>query len=128
MFVEHVLYTVNAKSAAAGVGKQDVVFAALRLAQPGVKHTPGRFGERGAALAPSLADYPQVSASSEGKIVALESGHLGETESGLNGRQDKRMIASTGPSEPIGSGKKRVHFRTREKADQGARKTLARNG
>jgi hypothetical protein len=104
MFVEQVLNTMNAESAASSVGKQDITVAPLRLAQPGSEYGPSGFGERRTSLPTSLAEDPQVGTAPKDEILALEPGHLGEAKADLRGRQNKGMITPTGPGAPIGCG------------------------
>src|ERR1700730_13350040 len=46
VLAEQVLDTMNSQSPAARIGKQKMVFAPLRFAQPGFQYNPSCFGER----------------------------------------------------------------------------------
>lgn len=127
VLAEQVLDTMNSQSPAARIGKQKMVFASLRLAQPGLEYGAGRFGERRTPLLASLADHSQMSAGPQGKVPALEPGHLREAEAGLRSSEDKGVIAPAGPAAPIGRGEQGINFGTREKADHGACEAFARD-
>lgn len=127
MLVEQVLNAVDTEPTSARVGEQDITVTTWWLAQPSFEYGSGGFGQGRAALAPSLADHPQVGAGSEDEIFTFESGHLRETKARLRRRQNECVIAPAGPPTSIRRGQQRIHFRTCEETDQGTREALARD-
>ena len=60
MFVQQVLYTVDAEAYALSVWEQHVSVTSLALAQPGFQHGADRSGDGGAAFLAPFADYAHV--------------------------------------------------------------------
>src|ERR1700674_5075896 len=104
MFIEQVLHAVHAESSPAGIGKQNISITSLWFSQPGFEYSTSGLGQRCTALLASFADHSQVRAHPENEVFAFESCHLREAKSGLRGRQNKRVIAPTGPGAPIRGG------------------------
>ena len=60
-----------------GTGKQDVIVASLRLAQPGFQDSACGLGYGCTAFLAAFADDPGMSTSAEDEVVTFEPGHLG---------------------------------------------------
>src|SRR5260370_21664193 len=85
------------------------------------------FCQRCAALLAAFADHPHVSAGSEDQVRARGGGDLRKPQTRLDSREDKRVVAPSEPGALIRSGEQGIDLWTREKADQGAGESLARD-
>ena len=127
MLVQQVLHPVDSQSLTFGAGKEHVLGAAWRLAQPGLQHGTGGFGQRRTAFLATLADDPQVSTASRDEVLSFEPGHFGQPKPRLHRREDEGVVASARPCASIRRRKQRVDFRAAQKTDQLARESLARD-
>ena len=75
-----------------------------------------------------LADDADVRPGADDDIVSGQRRQLGETESGLDGHQEQRVIAATEPGAWIGRGEQRIDLGPGEKRDLATRETLAGHG
>src|SRR6266568_48444 len=128
VFAQQILHAVNAQAFTLCVWKQQASIAPLRLTEPGVQNDDSRLSQWSTPLLAAFADDPHMSAGSKDKVFAFDPRDLRQTQTRLDRHQDKRMIASPEPGVAVGGGEQSIDFRTREEADERARKALARDG
>lgn len=121
------MYGIGTQRRAAEVGKQNLPVAARRLAKLGLQHGDSSFSKRYTSFLSAFPDHANMSAWTEGDIIACQAGHFRLTESGLRRDQEKCVITPTEPGALIGRDEQSLDLRTREKVHLGSCKALAGN-
>jgi len=91
-------------------GKQRIAGAAGSLGQPDPQHCLDRTGERDRSLFAALAFAADAGAGAEGDVTAVQADELGDTQTGLDGKQQQHLISPTLPSGPVRGGDEGVNF------------------
>jgi hypothetical protein len=102
-----------------------VSVSSLRFSQPRFQYSRCGFGERGATFFTALSNHAYMSTSPKYDVLAFESSHFRQAQTGLYGYKKKRVIATAEPGERIRCGEQGINFWTREKVHQSACEALA---
>jgi hypothetical protein len=99
---------VSAEPTAGAGGEQLFVWLAGPFSHPGIEHCFGDCGERDRSLLAAFTGAANVRPGAEGHVGAVESGDLGDTQSGLDSEQEQRTVSSAFPTATVGSGDQSV--------------------
>ena len=88
---------VAGQRAAVARGKQRAARLVGGFAQPAAEYRDGLLGQRRDPFLSAFADRPDVRAGTELRVGAGEAEQLGDAQSGLDGREQQRVVAPAGP-------------------------------
>ena len=128
VFSQEVFHPVGTQASSAGAGKHDRVSAVWNFAQPRFENGCSFFGKRCRTFLPPLAEHADMGARPQEYRHSAHAGQLGKAQSALNGDQENRVISASRPSALIGGCEQSFDFRSGQKGDLTARKSLAGNG
>ena len=97
------------------------------LGEPSSQDCDGLFGQRRDPLLSALPQAADVRAGAEVNVAAFEGSELGCAQPGLDGEQEHRVIAPTGPGVAIGRGEQRLDFGFGQERDQRFLEPLGRD-
>ena len=95
---------VAAEVAAAVVGEDGRVGGGWAFVQPGFEDARDVAAEGGGAELAAFAVAADVGAVVEGEVLALEADEFGDAQSGLDGGEEERAVASAMPGGGVGAG------------------------
>jgi hypothetical protein len=124
MLGQEITRPVGAETTASGVRKEYLSITSLWLPQPSFQNGDRRLGEWCATLFATLTYHTDMRAAPQGEVLACESGHLREAQTGLYGHQEKRVIATAKPGPQIWGNEQRIDFGARKKGDHAPLKRL----
>jgi hypothetical protein len=97
------------------------------LAQPGIEHARNVAPQRSAARLSPLAPTTDMRAASEHYVLAAKRNQFRDPQARLNGDEQEGAVAAANPGGGIRSRKERLDFLGRQKLDEPALESLARN-
>jgi len=98
------------------------------LANPRFENGHGRFSQRCATFFASFALTTYMWAGSKREILLAQPSHLGQSETGLSGGEQKGMVTASQPLGSIRRGHKRFDLRVSQKTNQGTCLALVWDG